>query len=1362
MRDWCVPQLDCIFGIYGLAFILLAVTCRGLSGRDVRGLPWHWLSLFGLLHGVNEWLDMLAMGLGDSTTFKWARLSLMAVSFVPLFEFGRRGLRRQGWRVPGSWVIFPLLALAGLGSLAGMDGLNAACRYSLGFPSGLLAGAALLRQSRSANDAQRWSLRLAGVAFLMYSVASGLIPSKASFFPATVLNQDAFLAASGVPIQLCRGLFATVVALCLWWAYRRSGDWAGDVHWLRHWMVPGAVSLLLLVGFGAANYRGYIVDADQRTRLTSVAAAIARTVNAEQIKALSFTAADKANPGFQRLRSQMMAFIQTAQAAVGTDPKYLSIYSMAVRGETIFFGPESIDEKDPTASPPGTVYEQPPVEVRRANDLRQPQSAGPYTDEYGTFVSAFAPVLDPGTGEVVLIIGMDIEATFWRAVVSWQRLIFILFALAMIVIIVAGCLLLQWRDHIAAEKWGWLRYGEGLITAVVSLAVTGVAVYLVHDSETRSRRIVFSYLTEAVTDNVSDTMAAIQDSQLEGLGRFLGGNPEVEPQEFRRYASGLSTTGAVQAWIWAPAVAAGAEAGVEREVHGPGMPDLAIWRKDAQGDGAPAAALDFCYPVGDIEPIAGNERALGYDLGAEPTARAALDSARNTGLPTATNAITLVQDVGTQEGMLVCRPVFAGAAREQLRGFVVAVVRLESMLKQSLSLSTPAQSTLSVALYQVSAGEPSLALASLSSQQDQTVPSEPAPRHADESGLRVAMPLFFFGKAYALVVHPGREFMAAHPTRARVIAGLIGLLLTAVLTAFATFLIRRQADLAAEVAKRTEELRESEQQFRDLFEKSPDAYLLLLDGVIRDCNAAAAAALRGTREQIIGLTPDMLSPTQQPDGTTSAAGRALRIRDAVALGKTQFEWVHQRLDGSEFWVDVALTALTIRGQQAVLASWRDITDRKRAEAELLETNRRLAEATGRANAMAAQAETANVAKSEFLANMSHEIRTPMTAILGFADMLLEYEDTGAAPAGQLEAINTIKSNGEHLLRIINDILDLSKIEAGKMTVERITCAPCDIVADATSLIGVRARAKGLPLNVAYESPIPETILTDPVRLRQILVNLLANAVKFTECGAVSLTAHLLDNGDDPRLQFDITDTGIGMTAEQAARVFQPFTQADAATTRRFGGTGLGLTISRRLARMLGGDVVLVQTQSGVGTHFRLTVATGPLAGVRTLANPASATTLGHDSRSKPDSPPARRLDGARILLAEDGPDNQRLIAHVLRKAGALVTVVENGNLACDAALRARDAGTPFRAVLMDMQMPVMDGYEATRLLRRAGYSGAIIALTAHAMAEDREKCVRAGCDDYASKPIDRSSLVETLVRYTRGATAGVSTTACAS
>ncbi len=404
----------------------------------------------------------------------------------------------------------------------------------------------------------------------------------------------------------------------------------------------------------------------------------------------------------------------------------------------------------------------------------------------------------------------------------------------------------------------------------------------------------------------------------------------------------------------------------------------------------------------------------------------------------------------------------------------------------------------------------------------------------------------------------------------------------------------------------------------------------------------------------------------------------------------------------------------------------DVTQRKRSEAALAEAKE--------------AAEAANRAKSEFLANMSHEIRTPMTAVLGYAGLLTDPSISHNERRGHVQ---TILRNGGILLDLINDILDLSKIESGKMVLEQTDCSTLQIVEEVAGLMRGKAADKGLELRIDYTFPLPETIRTDPTRLHQILVNLVGNAVKFTERGEVRMTVRCMMKGSSPRMEMVVEDTGIGVSPDDMAKLFSPFTQADASTTRRFGGTGLGLTISRRLAEKLGGDI-RVQSEVGNGTTFTLTIDPGPLDEVTMLDElPGVVTT----ERESVDSSSQQRFQG-RVLLAEDARDVRRLVRFTLQRLGLEVDTAENGRIAFQKAIAsAADGETPYGLVLMDIQMPEMDGHEVTRRLRENGWRGPIVALTAHAMTGDREKCLESGCDDYIPKPIDHNLLVGTLARF---------------
>jgi PAS domain S-box-containing protein len=488
-------------------------------------------------------------------------------------------------------------------------------------------------------------------------------------------------------------------------------------------------------------------------------------------------------------------------------------------------------------------------------------------------------------------------------------------------------------------------------------------------------------------------------------------------------------------------------------------------------------------------------------------------------------------------------------------------------------------------------------------------------------------------------------------------------------------------------------------------------------------------------EEAVGFYP----PHVQPD--VRAAVEAC-IRDGTPF---DLELPFITATGRSIWVRATGQLELDQGRPArLMGALQDVTAAHEQAEALRDKNRELAEARAHAEAMAQKAEEASRLKSEFLANMSHEIRTPMTAILGYTELLADEGDLAAAPPRRLEYLDTIRRNGGHLLAIINDILDLSKIEAGKMVIEPQPVDPAALLRDVVELMRVKADAKGVSLRLEITGPLPATLRTDAVRLRQVLVNLISNAIKFTHAGSVNVSAAMADGDSGPALEVRVADTGIGLSAAEIARLFEPFAQADASTTRRFGGTGLGLRIARRLSELLGGDI-RVESRPGLGSTFTVRIAAGGDAAAPRLLSAASRP------RAVPLGPAP--LAGRRVLLVEDGLDNQRLIGLHLRRAGADVRVADNGRLALEQlCVAGRDEAAlrrPFDVdlVITDMQMPEIDGYTLARTLRSRGWDRPILALTAHAMAGDEQRCRDAGCDDYLTKPIDRVTLVEACLRW---------------
>lgn len=531
---------------------------------------------------------------------------------------------------------------------------------------------------------------------------------------------------------------------------------------------------------------------------------------------------------------------------------------------------------------------------------------------------------------------------------------------------------------------------------------------------------------------------------------------------------------------------------------------------------------------------------------------------------------------------------------------------------------------------------------------------------------------------------------------------------TRMLGAMTDITARKQAEIA---------LQQSEASFRHLFDDAPDAYVIVDPdtGQILACNRATERMLRGTREQIMGKTPGDLAPAFQPDGSRSADTTPVMVQKILEKGYHRFEWMHRRLDDTDFWAEVTTTVGTFRQRRAIYGIWREI---------------------GEIIAAKQAAEAASTAKSQFLSVMSHELRTPLTAIMGMFQLIGMAGVSDKAREYVARGLNS----SEHLLRIVEDILDFSSIESGRLTVVRLPFRMATMI-DEVGNVAAGMRKPGVVFEVQADEDLRRLdFLGDSLRLKQVLINLLGNALKFTDSGSVTLSISRAGGTDEtPLLEFAVTDTGIGLAPDQQSRLFQPFTQVDMSNARRFSGTGLGLVISQRLVSLMGGEPISVESKAGAGSRFAFRVALP-------LVNPASISNADPGAVSVPAS--EGRLAGLRVLVVEDSATVRFAIRLLLQSEGATVEEAEDGALGVKLAL---STSQPFDMVLMDMQMPVQDGLAATRELRARGYSRAIVALTANAFATDMHDCLAAGMNDYVAKPVKLNDLVNVLLRNCKGA-----------
>ncbi len=526
-----------------------------------------------------------------------------------------------------------------------------------------------------------------------------------------------------------------------------------------------------------------------------------------------------------------------------------------------------------------------------------------------------------------------------------------------------------------------------------------------------------------------------------------------------------------------------------------------------------------------------------------------------------------------------------------------------------------------------------------------------------------------------------------------------------------------------------------EQRYRELLDNASDiVYTLDLEGRLMTWSKAGEMITGYGQRELFQKDLAELVPAERRE-----AARAWIRQTAEGRGPATFELVVTAKDGNPVILDVSTRAITRDGGfVGVLGFARDITERKRSEEEA----QRAREA----------AEAASRLKSEFLANMSHEIRTPMNGILGMTELALETN----LSKEQREFLEMVKMSADSLLDIINDILDFSKIEVGKLELDASPFNLRHLLETTLKLLMIRARQKGLHLTCEVDPRVPDGLLGDSTRLRQVLMNLAGNAIKFTENGSIQVgvqTAAI--SRDEAVLRFEVRDTGIGIPPEKQQIIFEAFTQADGSTTRKYGGTGLGLTITKKLVNMMGGEIN-VQSEAGQGSIFSFAL---PFPLTQSLPREKAKeeesvfdSRMGAPGTLELPAPPKRGDAPLRILLAEDNPANQKLILYLLEKQGCTLEVANDGKEALALVEKAGPDG--FDLILMDIQMPYLNGFEVTRIIRQNERESRshlpIIALTAHAMKGDREKCLEAGMDAYISKPIDREELFQIVERFASG------------
>ena len=867
--------------------------------------------------------------------------------------------------------------------------------------------------------------------------------------------------------------------------------------------------------------------------------------------------------------------------------------------------------------------------------------------------------------------------------------------------------------------------------AMLTLAAAAVA-YEAHSSNERIQ-LEFDKQAEEINDNLKTSFASY-GSVLYMLQSYYLSLQNVNHHEFSYYVQRLlADTKGIQALEWAPIIKADEREAFEKSHQQQGYPNFQITERDAFKNMVRAKDRATYAPISFLEPYTGNEPALGFDFMSNKQRLEALNKATSTGELTITPPIELVQEKTKQLGVVAFMPLYRKdfpietLAEKHLAvsAYVVGIFRIPDMV--NLALKHTNAVGLAYRLLDSSASADKQLLYS----SDQAFPRpliiQEKAWFSPEKTLSSRIDITFGGQVWTFEIVPKQDYFATHRSGHTWLIMLVGLLLTSLVSFISLIASGHTRRLQNLVSQRTQELEQQhhyavlqaheKEKLSMALEQSHSSVMITdLGATIEYVNQAFVNSTGYSREELIGQKPSLFKSSKTPKVTYDALWAAL-----LAGKAWQGEVINLNKQGEEF---IELTWISPIHQadgsiSHYLGVKEDITEHKKKNALLL--------------AAKEKAESLAKTKSQFLANMSHEIRTPMNAIIGFSDLAL-LNEMPQQTYGYLQDINTASN---HLMAILNDILDTSKLEAGQMTLQLEAFNLADIGKVLQNLLINTAQKKDLTLIIEIEPKVPELLIGDNLRLRQVLINLLGNAIKFTQKGEVKLSISLQQlDANEARLLFSVTDTGMGISPQQQERLFQPFAQVDDGSSRNFGGTGLGLTISQELIQLMGGSIKL-DSHVGVGSCFSFKLLL-PLAKAAIKHNALPTISL----KLSPE-----RLKGVRFLIAEDDNFNQKIITQVLKNFGVTSIVIANNGLEALAALE-QDS---FDIVLMDLHMPMMDGSEATLEIRKqARYAQLpIITLSAGVTEEEIRRSKATGANDFVAKPIDKLELLAVLERWLR-------------
>lgn len=1337
LDNWFLFRLDFINLWYGGAFFLLAIIAFMFNTEQKYNtkafLPWKLFGFFATFYGLHSWFNILQVSFRNFAWLNATHVFFIASSFLCLYEFARRGSKYQEIKQLFNWqYISAFLIIGSVISYFYPKYFVFAIILAIGFPSVVQSVFLFRKLSRKWDNDP--NLKAISTCMLLFYLLKLILLSK------IYLCEDCFTRNGSIDNALFGWfyyivVFAAATFIFNVWKYAKN-NLKKNSAFFKGYYLPTLFILLLFAGFGLLEWRTKMVDDNIKLNMLRASSSIAKNIELNKLRELTYTSADSKSPIYESISRQLSLLVENI-------PNLSIAYILKKVGDNYCYGPIGLDRDiDANKIKAGDFYNINKDVLNNIFKSGRSIVVEPMQNDGQKYITAFVPIVELDENNINYAVVLDVDSEYWKIELETTRAKLIIGIMILLAFPFFAFLILK---HLGNGNFYDIGRSAFLPTLIFIYGVitTILVSYFLTTINREKEQQDFYWVAELKGQLINEVFKKISldlDWTVSYIEHFNG---FANYGEFKFFASTVSKPLRGRIWKWLAIVPGSELTSFEQKIKSEnGFEDFYVYELKNPANRPPVKPASYYFPIIYSYPEDEHNNTAGSDYNSEKNRSNAIKKILKTGLNTSIFPSDLASRYG-QRCMMVIAPVKYGNS-DKIANFLVQVLPIQEIIDNIMPSQGVNNDTIEFEIIDLEQENDISVLASYpkTEQRGKTKITE------EKLGFKYIYPIFLFGRTLAIEIKPRQghynlDFINSEFT----VAILGGLLLTWLITMFVTFLKRRQADLEKLVDERTKEVFKQEMLIKTISDNLPVVFYrctpdeemkfsFLSSEIINMCGLAPSDFIVGAKDFFDIAYPNDAEYIKKTVLEAVKEHRDFDIEYRVIGRGGKILWVNDRghvaysSEGTPLWIDGTIA---------------DITQRREATAKLNESlyelekaNSELVLQTEMSKQYAEEAKIANKAKGQFLASMSHEIRTPMNAIIGMGGLLRETELTDT----QKKYTDIICSSSENLLTLIDDILDFSKMDAGKMQFEKIGFELAKCLDETLAMLKVRANEKKLELDFQINEDVPLYLKGDPNRLRQVIINLVSNAIKFTERGSVRVFVQKIQiYENDVLLKFVVSDTGIGIAKNDIKKLFKAFVQADGSTMRKYGGTGLGLAICKQIVELFNGKIG-VESELGKGSDFWFT---------------ARFNLLGEDELDQYDlKPEAVKNDifidqaykaSKKILLVEDNEINSQVALAMLNKLGFTANVAINGEEAikilCD---------KPYDLILMDCQMPGMDGFETCKYIRsgRAGErnsSVVIIAMTANVMAGDRKKCIDAGMNDYIGKPVKPEQLLDKLEKW---------------